>query len=286
MKSNRIFVAAAAAIVVLMVAAAAGAFDRTSVQAAASVTTTTIADRIVEAEAATAVEAPPAPELRFGAGRVEWFGDSLTESSETELRAAFAESFGPDAELEVTSFGGTALCDWLDVIDERLRAEPAPAVLVMSFYGNNFTGCMGAAGDDQPGFAQGSAEFYEAYASAMDQVDLWASAAGVPVAWVQAPPRSIGVDGGPVEVRDAMTDLAAERGWPILHAGEALAGSDGGFTMWLPCDDGEAAVCVDGLVKVRSDDLVHFEPGVDGPAPGSRRWSEAAMALLAEAAAD
>lgn len=240
----------------------------------------------VVAEPAPAVPIPePTPQLEFEPGTVAWFGDSLTQSSEATLVGAFDERFDDRYDLAVSSFGGTALCDWLSHIDTALSSDDPPAALVLSFYGNNFTPCMGAAGE-APGHAQGSSDFYDVYASSMDLVAARAAAAGVPVAWVQAPPRSPGVVGGPVEVRDALTELAADRGWPILEAGEALAGSDGGFAMWLPCSAAEAAtaVCVDGQVKVRHDDLVHFEFGADGSAPGSQRWAAAAMDLLLEAA--
>ena len=86
-----------------------------------------------------------------------------------------------------------------------------------------------------------------------------------------------------MEVRDTLTGLAERHGWPVLPAGEALAGPDGGFSMWLPCSSPAEDGCVDGQVKVRNDDLVHFAKAADGSTPGSDRWAEAAMGLLRRA---
>jgi hypothetical protein len=221
--------------------------------------------------------------LQVSPGRVEWFGDSLTESSVTELGAAFAARFDRQWSLEVSSFGGTALCDWTAAIRDTLHSQAKPALIVLAFYGNNFTPCMGARSPDRPTIEQGSTEFYARYRSAMEQVTGWSSQSGVPVVWVQSPPRASNVSGGPVGVRDGLDALAHEQGWPVLEAGEALADANGDFSLWLPCDVDDGAACFGGRVKVRSDDRVHFEPAVDPGAasPGSRRWAEAAIALVA-----
>jgi hypothetical protein len=185
--------------------------------------------------------------------------------------------------LEVASFGGTALCDWLPAISDALRDEPTPSLLVLAFYGNNFTRCMGA-GSDGVTTAQGSSAFFARYRSAMEQVTAMSAEAGVPVVWVQSPPRSASVAGGPVGVRDGLDALALAQGWPVLDAGRAVADRNGDFAMWLACDELDGPACVAGKVKARSDDLVHFERGPDssGMSPGSRRWATEAVALLAD----
>ena len=247
---------------------------------------------------ATTPESAPSSEVREAAstssaelssvtvapGRVEWFGDSLTASSVAELRAAFASAFGWGWSLEVSSFGGTALCDWTAEIHDALRSQVRPALIVLAFYGNNFTPCMGAVSPERPTIEQGSPGFYDRYRSAIEQVARWSDQTGVPVIWVQAPPRAPEVAGGPVGVRDGLDALAREQGWPVLEAGRALADRTGGFAAWLPCDRLDGSACIDGQVKVRSDDLVHFEPSADPGefSPGSRRWADEAFALIAD----
>jgi hypothetical protein len=208
----------------------------------------------------------------------------LTESSVVELHTAFHATFARPWRLKVSSFGGTALCDWLPAISNALRNEPTPSLLVLSFYGNNFTPCMGAVEPDRSTIAQGSSAFFARYRSAMERVTAWSAAARVPVVWVQSPPRAANVPGGPVGVRDGLDELALEQGWPVLEAGRAVADRYGIFAMWLPCNEFDGQACADGQVKIRSDDLVHFEPSSDpaGVSPGSRRWAAEAIALLAD----
>ena len=218
----------------------------------------------------------------MGPGRVEWFGDSLTESSVAELHTAFEATFGQPWSLEVSSFGGTALCDWLPAIRDTLQSQVKPALLILAFYGNNLTPCMGA--ETQVTIAQGSTGFYGRYRSAMEQVAAWSAEARVPVVWVQTPPRAANVPGGPIGVRDGLDALAREQGWRVLRAGLAVADPKGNFAAWLPCDRLDGSACVDGQVKVRSDDHVHFEPPANPSevSPGSRRWATEAVALLAD----
>ena len=73
----------------------------------------------------------------------------------------------------MSSFGGTALCDWTAAIRDTLRSQAKPALLVLAFYGNNYTPCMGADSPDLPTIEQGSTEFYARYRSAMEQVTGW-----------------------------------------------------------------------------------------------------------------
>lgn len=118
----------------------------------------------------------------------------------------------------------------------------------------------------------------------MDQVTAWSVEAGVPVVWVQSPPRAANVPGSPIGVRDGLDTLALEEGWPVLEAGRAVADRNGTFAARLPCDELDGPAFVDGQVKVRSNDQVHFEPSPDpaGGSPGSRRWAAEAVALLAD----
>ena len=224
------------------------------------------------------------PRPTVAPGPVVWIGDSLTESSVAELQTAFETAFGRPWSLKVSAFGGTALCDWLPAIDTALRNELTPSLLVLAFYGNNFTPCMGADRPDRVTIAQGSAAFFARYRAAMDQVTAWSVETRVPVVWVQSPPRAANVPGSPIGVRDRLDELALEQRWPVLEAGRAVADGNGTFAMWLPCSELDGAACVAGRVKVRADDRVHFEPSADptGTSPGSRRWAAAAMALLTD----
>jgi hypothetical protein len=67
------------------------------------------------------------------------YGDSLASESQTHFVAALRSSGMSDVRMR--TFGGTALCDWLD----EMRADAVdlrPSVAVIEFSGNAFTPCM------------------------------------------------------------------------------------------------------------------------------------------------
>ena len=67
------------------------------------------------------------------------YGDSLAWESQDHFVAAV--TLGTDAAAIGRSFGGTALCDYLDIMrDDALTLRPAAVVL--EFSGNRFTTCM------------------------------------------------------------------------------------------------------------------------------------------------
>ncbi len=67
------------------------------------------------------------------------YGDSLAWESQDHFVAAV--TLGTDATAIGRSFGGTALCDYLDIMRED-AATPHPAAVVLEFSGNRFTSCM------------------------------------------------------------------------------------------------------------------------------------------------
>ena len=87
-----------------------------------------------------------------------------------------------------------------------------------------------------------------------------------------------------LSVNDAFVMGAWGKSQSVPEGITLLADGNGTFAMWLPCSELDGAACVAGRVKVRADDRVHFEPSADptGTSPGSRRWAEAAMALLTD----
>lgn len=212
---------------------------------------------------------------------VMW-GDSITWQSADYLRFFFRVDAGAD--LEVHAAGGTALCDWVPQIIDRLDTAPPPARVVLSFWGNNLTACMG--GDltsNTPGHRVGSATFLQVWAAGMDAVTDAASRHGVPVVWVTPPPRSA-ADADP-GLNETFNAMARRRGWRVVTDGERRLGtSTGGFALTQDCEAWETAAdgCVDGRITVRDHDGTHFDPRrANGYGAGSLRWSAAAMAEVA-----
>ncbi len=84
---------------------------------------------------ATAPPAAAASEARV----VILYGDSLAWESQAHFVAAV--ELGTDATALGRSFGGTAICDYLDIMRED-SAMLRPAAVVLEFSGNRFTTCM------------------------------------------------------------------------------------------------------------------------------------------------
>ena len=74
-----------------------------------------------------------------GNRRVILYGDSLA----FEARDFFVLSLqrGSDVEVVDRTFGGTAICDWLDGMRRDLH-DLQPSAVVLEFLGNNVTPCM------------------------------------------------------------------------------------------------------------------------------------------------
>jgi hypothetical protein len=72
-------------------------------------------------------------------GRVILYGDSLAWEAQDAFRAALARA--GVAEVTTETFGGTAICDWLETMRHD-RARLHPDTVVVEFSGNALTPCM------------------------------------------------------------------------------------------------------------------------------------------------
>jgi hypothetical protein len=231
-----------------------------------------------------------------GAG-VRLYGDSLVTQAHDSV--AFQLSL-IGAAAEITSFPGTALRDWIPVI-ERQATRRAPSAVAIEFSGNHATPCM--AGADTPAAV---ARKYE-----VDLLGLgrWLHRRGIPLVVIGAPPilertadpivlphqwRVAQLPGGSVQsaatlqqmYRSVVTTKAAA-GWSISYvdAGTSVTTAAGAWTMVLPClsfETTQMGCSARHLIAVRAPDFQHF---VDPGAPwGSGAWRYGAAitrALLA-----
>jgi hypothetical protein len=198
--------------------------------------------------------------------RVILYGDSLA----FEARDAFALTLqrGNDIEVVDRTFGGTAICDWLDRMRQDLH-DLQPTAVVLEFAGNNVTPCV--QGPQGPLTGPALADKYRSDARAATGIF---AGAGVRVYWMGAPPIS-GAQAGDFElVRHVYEAEPSRMTMPTppfgtveyVDAGGAVV-EGGRFTATLPCLPSEDAAdgCVDGRIPVRALDGVHFCPVREGP---------------------
>jgi hypothetical protein len=105
--------------------------------AGARIARSTVAARRSESGVTLSADAVPAPSVIL-------YGDSLAAESQAYFERALVSAGITDVYTE--TFGGTALCDWLD----RMRADVGvlhPSAVVIEFSGNAFTSCMHGAND-------------------------------------------------------------------------------------------------------------------------------------------
>jgi len=224
------------------------------------------------------------------------YGDSLAWESQEHFRDAFAGN--PDVDVITRTFGGTAICDFLDDMRDDV-ATLRPVAAVVEFSGNAFTPCM----MDRAGQPLRDEAFLERYrADAAALVGIFGPA-GTEVYFAGAPiPRpSDGrghFNGGKL---NAMYQRIASSHAPqvqFVDAGAAVL--DGGrWTETLPCLRDEP--CTGGtdasgraVDVVRAPDGDHFCPasaaaraGVSGPCPvwssGAYRYGRAMAAPVLDA---
>jgi hypothetical protein len=204
---------------------------------------------------ATAVlAATKAPERR-----VILYGDSLAFESRDYF--SFALQSGTDIEVVDRTFGGTAICDRLDQMRRDLH-ELQPTAVVLEFVGNNLTDCM--RGSDGPLTGDALASRYRHDARIATSIF---AGAGVRVYWAGAPAAS-GPRANDFELVRRVYEAEPRRltfATPPLSrvqfvdAGRAVL-DRGRFTETLPClpSEGPAEGCLDGRIRVRSTDGIHF----------------------------
>jgi hypothetical protein len=182
---------------------------------------------------------------------VVFYSDSIGWEAKDALAKRLAES---NIGLDYHGFPGMALCDYLNEIPSAVRTARA-AVVVVEFSGNIFTPCMaGVPGDDV--FKKYQADG-EKLLSALD------AEATTTIMFASAPT--------PLDPRRQTAEInAAWQAFGTLYpsrvkfvdAAQALNDTTGRASMMLPCLESEGAEqgCVDGKIKVRSDDGIHFCP--------------------------
>jgi hypothetical protein len=205
------------------------------------------------------------------------YGDSLA----WESRQSFVESFAdrPDVEVHTRTFGGTAICDWLDEMAAD-AASIAPGIVVVEFSGNSFTPCM----YDASGVPVTGPAVTERYAGDAATVISTFAPVGTHVVFAGAPvsgPTSAAVG----RMNDLYRDIAnGHDGVWYADAGAAVLVDDS-YTITLPCLSSEpcqGGYNSDGLPVnvVRAPDGVHFCPvsgdAVQGVTDDCPVWSSGA----------
>lgn len=208
-----------------------------------------------------------------GGARVILWGDSLAWESQDAFAAALRGG-GVD-DVRIRTWGGTAVCDWMDDIrDQSRRWKPTTAVL--SFSGNAATECIRGR------------NLIDAYRQdTVEAVDVL-HRRGIDVVLVDAPAREdqdVGAD-GLTALNRVWRQIAS--GHPEVRVAPAALAvtQDGHFTRTLPCLPGE--MCEPGgIVTVRSPDGVHFCPVAQPPmtacpvmAPGAVRFGKETARLV------
>lgn len=202
--------------------------------------------------------------------RVVLYGDSLASEAAVHFRNALAEAGVTSVKLQ--TFGGTAICDWLD----RMRTDAAelrPTAVVVEFSGNALTPCMTDASGRS--LADDTPSYHQKYLGDAEAVLEIFAATGTRVYFAGAP-----------ITRQAEESGQIDPGW-LNQLYEGIAGSsddvryvDSGrstllrnrWTATLPCLPDEP--CTGGVDAagtpvnvVRSPDGSHFCPG----APDAQR---------------
>jgi hypothetical protein len=200
-------------------------------------------------------------ELRHPKPLVVVYGDSIAEETAGQLSA----TLGDGVAVVYRVLGGTAPCDHVAGVVRDMRAYK-PDVVYTSFIGNNLTPCTGGATGDA---------LKANYMQALTSIGSAAKAHGAKVVFSTSPPAANSTFVARfTAVRDATA--AAARAMPgfgvsvfVSYDGQVLAdpANSGRGLMRLPCLSGEAGVCVNGTVQVRSSDGAHLCPS-DAPRPG------------------
>jgi hypothetical protein len=193
----------------------------------------------------------PATPKTADATTVVFVGDSLAEQA--------APYLGPllGARTLVPKFlGGTAPCDWLS----NAMQITADTIVVISFTGNSLSPCMA---DGAGGFLLGQA-IVDKYRVDITALIDNARSVNAQVLLVGQPVR-----GDPLPADDVIAglnavyvDLAISDGVEFVDAGAAVENPDGSFAHALPCLADEAECDPSGSNVVRSDDGLHFCPGL------------------------
>lgn len=197
--------------------------------------------------------AGPAGEAPAEPPDVAIVGDSLVEQSRDQF-VAHADEQG--LTVETAAFGGSAPCDWMEAFQGL--ADAPPAVLIISFAGNDSTPCINPGG----GPPRDPQTIADAYAEDLPEIlDLFAGTRTALYVVVPPPVGEPASEPAAVAIRAMYRDLAAQRPEVTLVDPAPALGPDGRFHPALPCEDWEADACrADGTVELRRDDGIHLTP--------------------------
>ena len=188
------------------------------------------------------------------------YGDSLAWEAQDHFVAAI--ELGTNATAIGRSFGGTAICDYFDIMrDDAARLHPAAVVL--EFSGNRFTACM----HHPDGSGMGDGEAYMKYvADVQEAVQIFTSVgihvylAGVPVS--RPVPGSF-QRGRALNALYSWVALVSARGTVTYIDARTAVQRGTEYTDELPCLPEEPCPTPNGSIVVRSYDGVHLCPGDD-----------------------
>lgn len=243
-------------------------------------------DAPIDVDADSAVEPVGEPSESVGPitrAMIVLYGDSLA----WEAREVFAMALAERADVVERTFGGTAICDWLETMAaDALSARPG--AVVVEFSGNNFTPCM----LDADGAALRDGELVDRYRADAESVIAMFVRNGTQVIFAGSPTAS------PDSDRPLLNEMyerlaAAHDGVHYVDAGAAVL-DQGRWTATLPClpvEPCEGGVDADGapVNAVRASDGLHFCPAssdaVDGVTGACPVWSSGAFRFGAAMAA-
>lgn len=187
---------------------------------------------------------------------LSFFGDSLAWEAEPALTQMLTGT--GKAILHSHTYGGAALCDFLDLFRSEEK-DFKPRAVIVAFSGNNLSACTKDPATGKPEVGDRLALRYAADAATV--MSMYARS-GATVYWVGAPiSRAEAVAGAPDTGLVNKVYAALPDRYPLarfVDAGQAVL-DHGNYTETLPCIEQEPCG-PDGLVKVRAPDGAHFCP--------------------------
>jgi hypothetical protein len=197
------------------------------------------------------------------------YGDSLAWEAQDVFVQAFADRTG--LQIVVRTFGGTAICDWLDKMADD-AATLAPGAVVVEFSGNAMTPCM----LDVNGNPLTGAAYLDRYAADAEAVIATFVPTGAQVVFAGAPISRSAEESGDFnggKLNAVYEQLArVHDGVRYTDAGATVL-DEGHWTATLPCLPFEP--CTGGLDAsgravnvVRAPDGGHFCPTSEGAVHG------------------
>ena len=206
-----------------------------------------------------------------GQSTVILYGDSLASEAQGYFRDALAAA--GVGNVRTSTFGGTAICDWLD----RMRFDAAalhPTAVVVEFSGNALTPCM-LDGQGQS-LAVAVNAYYRKYMNDAREVLRIFATSGTRVYFASAPKTRVAEEANDANaglLNTVYADLAAETPDASFVAAGTTLLQGGHWTATLPCLASEP--CTGGVDAsgravnvVRAPDGGHFCPGAPGATRG------------------